>query len=119
MNKNKQKRLEASGWKVGSVDEFLGLTSEESAYIELKVKLAESLCRHRKEKRLTQVQLARLLNSSQSRVAKLEAGDPTVSLDLLIRSHLALGASSADLARIIGRRTRSGASEIRRRSSHR
>ncbi|MCZ6633525.1 MAG: helix-turn-helix transcriptional regulator [bacterium] len=102
MNKRKQKRLEASGWKVGSVDEFLNLTPEELAYVELKIKLAESLSRCRKEKRLTQVQLARRLHSSQSRVAKLEAGDPSVSLDLLIRSHLALGATSTDLAHIIG-----------------
>jgi predicted transcriptional regulator len=53
---------------------------------------------------VTQVALAKALQSSQSRVAKMEAGDPTVSLDLLVRSLLALGASNRDLAAIIASR---------------
>jgi len=44
---------------------------------------------------------AKLIKSSQSRLAKMEGGDPSVSLDLLIRSLLALGASNRDLARAI------------------
>ena len=55
----------------------------------------------REQKRLNQAELASRINSSQSRVAKMEAGDPSVSLDLLIRSLLALGASRRDLARAI------------------
>jgi hypothetical protein len=43
------------------------------------------------------------MRSSQSRLAKMEAGDPTVSLDLLVQSLLALGASNRDVGRIIGR----------------
>ena len=53
---------------------------------------------------LSQAQLAKAVQSSQSRVAKMEAGDPTVSLDLLVRSLLALGAPNRDLGRIIARR---------------
>lgn len=102
MDRTKKQKLEAKGWKISTVDEFLGLTSEESAYIELKLKLAQGLCVYRKEKELTQLQLAKLLNSSQSRVAKMEAGDPSVSLDLLIKSLLVLGSSPLDLAQIIG-----------------
>jgi hypothetical protein len=101
MRESKKKRLEAKGWKVGSAEEFLDLSPEEAAYIELKLKLSESLRRQRQRKKLTQVQLARLVRSSQSRVAKMEAGDPSVSLDLLIRSLLAMGASRRELARII------------------
>jgi transcriptional regulator with XRE-family HTH domain len=52
-------------------------------------------------KKLTQAELARILNSSQSRVAKMEAGDPTVSIDLLIKSLLALGVSKKELGRSI------------------
>ena len=102
MNKDKRKKLEAKGWKVGSAEEFLGLTPEESAYINLKLKLAQGFSLHRKKQQLTQMQVARRIKSSQSRVAKMEAGDPSVSLDLLIKSLLALGSSPAELARLIG-----------------
>lgn len=101
MNKAKQRRLEQGGWKVGSAKELLGLTREESAYIEMRLALSRNLRALRTRKRLTQVQAARMLGSSQSRVAKLEAGDPSVSLDLLVRSNLALGASKKDLAKTL------------------
>jgi transcriptional regulator with XRE-family HTH domain len=45
--------------------------------------------------------LAAKLQSSQSRIAKMEAGDPSVSLDLLIRSLISLGATERELSRII------------------
>jgi predicted XRE-type DNA-binding protein len=101
MDKAKRKRLEAAGWKVGSVRSFLDLSAEEEAYIELKLQLAKNVQKRRQERKLTQHELARLLKSSQSRVAKMEAGDPTVSVDLLIRSLLALGASSKTLLRAL------------------
>ena len=101
MRKAKKERLETRGWKVGTVQEFLGLSEEEAAYIELRLRLAATLRKRRQQKRLSQADLASRLKSSQSRVAKMEAGDPSVSLDLLIRSLLALGASSRDLARAI------------------
>ena len=101
MDANKRARLEARGWRVGSPDEFLGLAPEEAAYIEIRLALAESLRARRRAQKVTQVELARRMKSSQSRVAKIEAGDPSVSLDLLVRSLLALGASSEDLATYI------------------
>ena len=101
MRKEKKKRLEAMGWKVGTVKEFLGLSDEESAYIELKIRLAEGLRQLRQEKGLSQVDLAGKLQSSQSRVAKMEAGDPSVTLDLLIRSLINLGTSDRELSKII------------------
>jgi predicted XRE-type DNA-binding protein len=101
MRSAKKERIKKKGWKVGSVDEFLDLTPEESAYIEMKLRLSESLRKRRRRRKLSQVQLAKLIRSSQSRVAKMEGGDPSVSIDLLIRSLLALGASNRDLARVI------------------
>ncbi|MGQ0550863.1 MAG: helix-turn-helix domain-containing protein [Armatimonadota bacterium] len=101
MREEKRKRLERKGWKVGSVKEFLNLSAEEAAYIELKLKLADGLRERRRRRRLSQVELARMVKSSQSRVAKMEAGDSSVALDLLIRSLLALGASDRELAKII------------------
>jgi len=104
MDDTKRKRLEAKGWKTGSAKDLLRLSHEEEAYIELRLKLAEGLKARRADKGFTQVQLAKAIQSSQSRVAKMEAGDPTVSLDLLVRSLLALGASNSELAKIIARR---------------
>ncbi len=104
MRDEKRKRLEAKGWRIGDAREFLGLTDEEAAYIELKLRLASSLRVRRRRRRLTQAELARVLRSSQSRVAKMEVGDPSVSLDLLVRSLLALGASTVELSRIISAR---------------
>ncbi|MEK6755703.1 MAG: helix-turn-helix transcriptional regulator [Bacteroidota bacterium] len=101
MNTAKRKRLEAKGWKVGTASEFLNLSPEETAYVELKLVLGKSLQETRRERKLTQEQLARLLKSSQSRVAKMEAGDPSVSLDLLVRSLLILGTSRKTLARLL------------------
>jgi DNA-binding XRE family transcriptional regulator len=101
MKRAKRSRLEAAGWKVGTVREFLGLTEEEAAFLEVKLALARSLRQRRERKGLTQGELAELIESSQSRVAKMEAGDRTVSLDLLVRSLLAMGTTKRELARII------------------
>ncbi len=102
MNKTKRRRLEAAGWKVGTVADFLGLSKEESAFVEMKLALSRSLKKRRQTKRLTQSQVAKVIGSSQSRVAKMEAADPEVSIDLLLRSLLALGATRKQLAKIIG-----------------
>ncbi len=101
MNKAKEKKLLKKGWKIGSAKEFLGLSEEESSYIELKIKLSTNLRKLRTDKNLTQVELAKILKSSQSRVAKIETCDPSVSLDLIIRSLLALGTSQKEIARAI------------------
>ena len=89
------------GWKVGSVAEFLDLSAEESAYIEVKLALSEKLREKRRLRKLTQTELAESIESSQSRVAKMEAGDPTVTIDLLVKSLLALGVSKKELGRTI------------------
>ena len=74
MKATKRKKLEAKGWKVGSVEEFLKLTPEEMAYIELKLSLSNSLKERRAKKKLSQVEVAKIVKTSQSRVAKMEAG---------------------------------------------
>lgn len=105
MRDTKRKRLQAKGWKIGTAKQFLELTDEEDAFIELRLKLAEGLKVRRVRQGLTQVQLAKAVRSSQSRVAKMEAGDPTVSLDLLVRSLLVLGTTNRELGQIIARRS--------------
>ena len=101
MNESKKKKLQSKVYKVGSVEEFLGLSQEESKYIELKLALSEALIKRRKKSNLTQAQLARILKSSQSRVAKMERGDPPVSVDLLVKSLLAMGVSKKSIAKAI------------------
>jgi hypothetical protein len=101
MKKGKREKLEAAGWAVGSAQDFLGLSDADAALIELKLSLSRSLRDRRQRRGLSQVELAKRLRSSQSRVAKMEAGDPSVSMDLLVSSLLVLGASAADLAKAV------------------
>ncbi len=101
MKKSKRARLEAAGWRLGTAKEFLELSDQEAAFIELKIALARGLRKQRERLGLTQAQVARLVESSQSRVAKMEAGDRSVSVDLLVRSLLAIGTTKRQLARII------------------
>ena len=103
MKVSNRKKLEAAGWKVGSAREFLGLSDEEAAFVELKLTLSASLKKCRTSRGLSQSELAKRLRSSQSRVAKMEASDPAVSLDLLIRALLAAGAKKKDIARAIAK----------------
>lgn len=101
MNRIKKERLTKAGWKVGSVAEFLDLTPEEELYVELKASLSQCLKRQRRASHLSQQEFARLVKSSQSRIAKMEKGDPSVSIDLLIKSLLALGTSRREIAKAI------------------
>jgi ribosome-binding protein aMBF1 (putative translation factor) len=104
MNKTKRTRLEARGWGVGSAKDFLGLSPEESALVETRLALSQALRSKRIAHGLTQGELARRLKSSQSRVAKMEAGDKTVSVDLLVRALFSLGAKPRDIGRALQRR---------------
>jgi DNA-binding XRE family transcriptional regulator len=104
MNTSKRKRLEAAGWRVGKTSEFLGLSTEEVLYVEIKLALANAVRARRTKLGLTQAELARRMRSSQSRVARLEAGDRTVSLDLLVHALVRLGATRQQLARVLGAR---------------
>ena len=105
MKANKRAALEKAGWTVGSTDEFLDLSPEERAFVDVKLALAQALRTRRERKNLTQAQVARLLGSSQPRVAMMEAGDSSVTVDLLVRSLFAIGATPKDLAKVFaGRR---------------
>lgn len=101
MDSSKRKRLQKAGWSVGSAAEFLKLSPEEMRIVELRIALADCLRETRTKKGLTQEAVAQKIHSSQSRVAKMEAGDQSVSLDLLFRSLFTLGVSRRELARAI------------------
>jgi len=98
MKSIKRARLEAHGWRVGSAAEFLELTPGEAAFVETKLALSRCVRTRRIAQNVSQVALAKRLKSSQSRVAKMEAADATVSVDLLLRALFALGAKRRDIA---------------------
>lgn len=97
MKAKKLKRLHAAGWKTGSAAEFLGLSEPEAALVELKLALVDAVRRTRKKQGMSQIDLAQRMHSSQSRIAKIEAGDASVSLDLIVRALIAAGASRKDM----------------------
>jgi transcriptional regulator with XRE-family HTH domain len=97
MNSSKLKRLKAAGWKVGTTPDFLGLQEQEAALVEVKLSLIDAVKKSRQKRRLSQVDLAERIGSSQSRVAKIEAGDPSVSLDLIARALIATGATQKEI----------------------
>jgi predicted XRE-type DNA-binding protein len=101
MDSKKKKKLEAKGWTVGTTADFLELSPEEARFIELKLALSESLKTERLKQNVTQAELAKMLGSSQSRVAKMEAGDPSVTVDLLLKALLTLGITKKQLSKII------------------
>lgn len=106
MRAENRKKLEAAGWRVGDTTEFLGLSDVEAKLVEIKLALADYLRALRQRRKLTQKQFAKRLHSSQSRIAKMEAADASVSMDLLIRSLLTAGANKTDLAKAMGSRRR-------------
>lgn len=104
MRKGKRQRLERAGWKIGDAADFLRLSDEERRFIETKLALAVGLRRLREVQGLTQSDVARRIGSSQSRVAKMETADRSVSTDLLLRSLFRLGAERRDVARLLRER---------------
>lgn len=100
MDRLKKERLEAKGWNISTVSEFLELTPQENALIEIKLALSRSL-KARRQKLMTQVALAKKIQSSQPRIANAENGDASVSIELLIRAMLATGATPQDIGKVI------------------
>ncbi len=109
MNLTKQRRLEKAGWKFGTASDFLGLRKEEVELIEMKLALADQIRLRRKKLGVTQTELAKRLASSQSRIAKMEIGDKSASLDSLVRAMLALGVSAGAVGKVISGGKKRGA----------
>jgi len=101
MDKKIRKQLEDKGFRVGSAADFLELTPEEEAYIDIRLDFSSLVKSQRAKRGWTQEQLARAIGSSQSRIAKLEGGDPGISLDLMIKSLLRLGTSKEQIGKLL------------------
>ncbi len=113
MKKKAKKRLERAGWAVGDASDFLGLSAGEEAFVEIRLALGDEVRASRKRANLTQAALATRIGSSQSRVAKIETGDKTVSIDLQMKALLAAGSKPgavfSALARKLSDRTHKAA----------
>jgi len=96
-------RLEKAGWKTVTVQDFLGLSDNEMAIIEVKVALSKCLRDQRTRAGLTQAQVAEIVRTSQPRVAKMEAADKTVSIDLLVKALVKTGVSVREIGRSLER----------------
>jgi len=101
MKDSKRKQLEDAGWTVGSAADFLELSEPEVVVVNVRVALAKSLRDTRKQLNLSQASLAKKIGSSQSRVAKMEAAEKSVSIDMYIRSLAALGLSQEDIGNVL------------------
>jgi len=101
MEKNKRDKLKEKGYRIGSAADFLKLTPEEEAYIDIRLDISNMVKAQRAKKGWTQEQLARSIGSSQSRIAKLEAGDPGISMDLMIKALLRLGTSKKQIGKLL------------------
>ena len=101
MDKKKRKQLEEKGFRVGSAADFLELTPEEEAYIDIRLDISNMVKSQRAKRGWTQEQLARAIGSSQSRIAKLEGGDPGISMDLMIKALLRLGTSKKQIGKLL------------------
>jgi DNA-binding XRE family transcriptional regulator len=100
MDSKKRKRLEAQGWVTGDAADLFGLTPEEARLIDLKLALRATIKEERKRQGLTQEGLAKAMGSSQSRLAKIERGDPSVSVDLLLKALMALGMTNKQISKL-------------------
>jgi DNA-binding XRE family transcriptional regulator len=110
MNDKKRTALEAAGFTVGDTQSFLGLSEAEMAVIDMKLALARELRARRTKAAVTQQTFAKKIGSSQSRVAKMEAADASVSLDLLIRAVIEAGGSRRVVANAMASSKRVSAS---------
>ena len=105
MKEHKRRKLEAAGWRIGSADELLGLSAVESVLVDLRVALSQALRQRREQLGMSQRDLAARIRSSQSRIAKMEAADPAVSVELLLRGLFATGATRREVASALGAAT--------------
>jgi len=101
MDKAKKKKLKAAGFKVGSASEFLELNDTEAALVAIRVSLAQGVRKRRKAAGLTQAAVAKKAGTTQARVAKAENANPEISLDLLMRLLISLGANPKQIAKAI------------------
>ena len=101
MKATKKKALESAGYNMTNAAEWLGLSPQEDAIVNMRVNFAMEIERICKEQGITQKALAEKIGTRQSGVARMLNNPSKVTLDHLIRTLLALGTPSKRIASLI------------------
>ena len=101
MDTKKRKQLEAAGYQITDSADWLGLTPQEQAIVNMRVNFALEIERVRKASNITQRELADKIGTRQSGVARMLNNPTTATIDSLIKTLLALGASPKRIAALI------------------
>lgn len=98
MTKEKRAKLEAAGFTLTDTKDWIGLTIDENKIVEMRVALAAEVEKVRKEKGITQLQLAERMGTKQSGVARMINNPNTSSIDNLMKALIAMGAQISRIA---------------------
>jgi len=103
VDKKTKEKLKEQGWEFGGIKEFLELSDEEVQLVELRINLGRYLKEQRKKCGYTQNQLAKMIKSNQSRIAKMENGDNSVTIDALLKSLFYLKIPTKEISKVFAR----------------
>ena len=95
-----KERLELTGLESWYNFRIFGANAGRNALIEIKLALSRNL-KLRRQKLMTQVELAQKIQSSQPLIDRAENGDASVSIELLIRGMLGTGATLQEIGKVI------------------
>ena len=101
MSQSLKQKLQNTDWQIGDAEDFLQLSSEEAALIDIRLALSQAAKQSRVKQDWSQAELAQRMKSSQSRIAKIEAADPSVSIDLMVKALVASGAGRREIAQAL------------------
>ena len=85
------KRRKGKTWVETDVEELLDLSAQDLVIVEFRAALALALQQARKRQKLTQENAAKVIGTSQAQVARMEAGQSSITIDRLIKALIALG----------------------------
>ena len=98
MDAERKKKREAADWKFGDYADFLDMTPEEKAVVEIRLAATREMERLRAENPISQEELARRMGTKQPNVSKLFKNPGKATLDTLFRALLALGSTPKKIA---------------------
>ena len=85
------KRGKGKTWVETDVEELLDLSAQDLVIVEFRAALAGALQQARGRQRLTREKAAKVIGTSQAQVARMEAGQSSITIDRLIKALTALG----------------------------
>ncbi len=95
------KRRKGTTWVETDVQELLDLSAQDLVIVEFRAALALALQQARKRQKLTQETAAKTIGTSQAQVARMEAGQSSITIDRLIKALIALGVSRPTIVKAL------------------